>query len=356
MTHPLASRRTLRWIAALLAVFAFGRWTTNTADAAKDDAGAAVRGWKKGKGYGWVWGQDDEVGSLNALSDASRLAALQLVKQGKTYDLGVTYSRNSFKWPGHSPCEVITFRGPEGVKRQQDQPFIAPSVNASGQGWHSCALFISDNVGTQLDGLGHVTVGEDNHWYNGFKEADWGGNWGVRKCDATTIPPIIARGVLLDIAGLKNVEALPASYPITPGDVDQALKKQKLELRPGDAVFFRTGALRHWGVDGADLKTMAQYDSAGITLDTAKYLVETFGAVLIGSDTSGLEVNPAPAGSDTFIPVHKYLIIEQGIHIGEFHNLEELARDQVYEFCYVATTNKIAGSTTGFALRPIAIR
>jgi hypothetical protein len=77
---------------------------------------------------------------------------------------------------------------------------------------------------------------------------------------------------------------------------------------------------------------------------------------MIGSDTSGLEVAPAAEGSDTFIPVHKYLLIEQGVHILEFHNLEELARDKAYEFCYIAMTNKIAGSTAGFALRPIALR
>ena len=77
---------------------------------------------------------------------------------------------------------------------------------------------------------------------------------------------------------------------------------------------------------------------------------------MIGSDTSGLEVAPAPEGSDTFIPVHKYLLIEQGVHILEFHNLEDLAGDKVYEFCYVAATNKIGGTTAGFTMRPLALK
>ena len=315
-----------------------------------------IDGWKRGTGWGWTWGEDDEVGSLNAMTSQSTLAALSGVKQGQVFDLGITYSRNSFKWPGHSPCEVMTFRSPEGVKRQLDHEFIDPKVNPAGQGWHSCALFINDNVATQIDGLGHVTVGDDNHWYNGYREADWGGNFGVRKCDATTIPPIIARGVMLDIAGLKKMDALPSHYGITPADVDRALKRQNVELRPGDVVLFRTGTLRYWGKDGADLEKLAIHDSAGITLDTARYLVEEFGTIMIGSDTSGLEQAPAPEGSDTFIPVHKYLLIEQGVHIAEFHNLEELARDKVYEFCYIATTNKIAGTTAGFTMRPLALR
>ena len=54
--------------------------------------------------------------------------------------------------------------------------------------------------------------------------------------------------------------------------------------------------------------------------------------------------------------MHRYLLIEQGVHIGEFHYLEDLARDKVYEFCYVCMTNKIRGTAAGFALRPIAIR
>lgn len=322
-----------------------------------DEKSKEVPGWKQGEGWGWVWGEKDEVGAFNAMTDQSRLAALSLVKEGKVYDLGVTYSRLSYRWPGHNPCEVMTFRSPEGVKRQKDQKFTFPEVNPSGQAWHSCAIFISDNVGTQIDGLAHVTAGIDNHWYNGYTEKDWGGNFGVRKCDATTIPPVVARGVLLDIAGLKKADALPSGYAITRVDVDKALESQKVEIRPGDVVFFRTGTLQYWGEEGADAeKKVAAHDSAGITLGTAKYLVQNFGVIMIGSDTSGLEVQPAPDGSDSFIPVHNYLLIEQGVHIAEFHNLEELARDKVYEFCYICTTNKIKGATAGFALRPIAIK
>ena len=58
----------------------------------------------------------------------------------------------------------------------------------------------------------------------------------------------------------------------------------------------------------------------------------------------------------TFIPVHNYLLTEQGVHIGEFHFLEELSHDKVYEFCYVCMTNKIKGASAGFTLRPIGIR
>jgi hypothetical protein len=81
------------------------------------------------------------------------------------------------------------------------------------------------------------------------------------------------------------------------------------------------------------------------------------GAILVGSDTSGLEWTPGPdQAAAGFIPVHKYLLIDQGVHIGEFHYLEDLAKAKAWEFCYVCTTNKVKGTVAGFALRPLAIR
>ncbi|GIW81601.1 MAG: cyclase [Gemmatales bacterium] len=316
-----------------------------------------LKKWKPGKGWGWVWGKDDEVGSLNEMTPESVRDAIRLVKEGKVYDLGVNYDRESYKWPGHSPAEIILFRGPEGVKRQGDfTPAVDPKINPRKMAWHSCALFINDNVATQIDGLGHVTEGDDNHWYNGFTEEKWGGNFGIRKCDATTIPPIITRGVLIDVAGLRGVDALPPHYQITVGDLKAALEKQKTDIQPGDTVLIRTGTLRYWGKNGSDHKKIAEHDSAGLNLEAARWLVEQKGAILLASDTSGLEYSPGPMEKPAFIPVHRYLLIEQGVHIGEFHNLEELARDQTYEFCYICLTNKIRGSTAGFTLRPIAIK
>jgi kynurenine formamidase len=325
-------------------------------------AAEGLQKWEKGKGWGRIWGNEDEVGALNEMNDASRLAALQLAKTGKVYDLGVIYDRNSYKWPGHNPGEIISFRTPEGVKRQGDLPALLER-NPTKTAWHSCALFVNDNVATQIDGLGHATEGDDNHWYNGFKEADWGGNWGVRKCDATTIPPIIARGVLIDVAAFKGVDALPSNYAITANDLDQALKKQNTALKPGDVVLIRTGTLQYWGDSGSNHTKIAQHDSAGLNLEAAQWLVEQQGAMLIGSDTSGLEYVPREEDTaayrekyQSFMPVHNYLLIRQGVHIGEFHNLEQLARNKVYEFCYVCTTAKLKGTASGFALRPLAIR
>lgn len=313
-----------------------------------------AQGWVKGKGYGWVYGQRDEVGALNAINTPARIAAsLAAVKKGNVYDLGVRVDRTSYKWPGHSPTEVMSFRSPEGVKTGKD---IGGFVNHPKQmAFHSAALFISDNVGTQIDGLGHITKGADNHWYNGFKENPDAGDFGLRKADADTIPPVIGRAVLIDVAAWKGVDALPANFAIGPKELQAALAKEGEDVQPGDIVMIRTGTLRYWGETGADHAKIAEHDSAGLTLAGAKWLVEEKGAVMIGSDTSGLEVGADPALPGEVNPVHGYLLVDQGIHIGEFHYLEDLARNRIFRFTYVGITNRVKGAAAGFAMRPIAL-
>jgi kynurenine formamidase len=315
-----------------------------------------IRGWQQGRGWGWVWGPEDEVGSLNAMTDASRAAALRLATEGRTFDLGLTYSRRSYKWPGHNPAEIISFRTPENIARMGDPDAPPADINPEGVGWHSTAVFISDNVATQIDGLAHITAGPDHHWYNGFKEAEWGGDFGPRKCDATTIPPIVARGVLIDVAAFKGVDVLPAHYAISSADLRGALERQGTLLQPGDVVLVRTGVGRLWGQEGADHEKIAAHDSAGCTLEAARWLVEDQGAMLVGADNSGFEVSPPVDGPGAVLPVHKYLLVDQGVHIAEFHYLEDLGSSGTYVFCYVAATNKIKGTTAGFTLRPLALR
>ena len=154
---------------------------------------------------------------------------------------------------------------------------------------------MNDNVATQIDGLAHITHGADNHWYNGFKEEQWGGNFGVRAMDVTTIPPIVARGVMIDVAGQKGVEALPKGYEITVADLEAALRAQNVDVTPGTVALIRTGTARYWGENGSDHAKIADPDTAGIGMAAARWLVEQKGALMIGSDTSGLEYVPPEA-------------------------------------------------------------
>ena len=313
------------------------------------------KGWTRGKGYGWVYGKSDELGALNAITSSELvLRALRDVKKGVVYDLGVRVDHTSYKWPGHSPTAIVSYRSPLGVKQGED--IAAFAKHAHQLAFHSCALFISDNVGTQIDGLGHITTGADNHWYNGFREQDHGGDFGLTKADADGIPPIIGRAILIDVASWKGVEALPGNFAIGSKELQGALAAQKMDVQPGDIVLIRTGTLRYWGETGADHDRIREHDSAGLTLEGARWLVEQKGAVMIGADTSGLEVSQDPSlPANQANAVHEYLLIQQGVHIGEFHYLEGLSQNKVYRFSYLATTNRLKGAVAGTALRPIAL-
>ena len=59
-------------------------------------------------------------------------------------------------------------------------------------------------------------------------------------------PPIIARGVLLDVAGMHGVDCLPEGYGITPKDLQDCVAKQGVELRKKDVVLVRTGRMTVW--------------------------------------------------------------------------------------------------------------
>ena len=253
-----------------------------------------LKGWTRGKGFGWVYGKQDEIEPRSTPWIRRNTGwRPSEVKTGRVFDLGVRIDRSSYTWPGHSPTEIMSFRSPEGVKHGNDTPGFG-TQHRHGLAWHSCALFISDNIGTQIDGLGHVTTGDDNHWYNGFREQDYGTDFGVLKADADTIPPVVARGVLIDVAAWKGVDALPGNFAIGSKELEASLAAEKTDVQPGDVVLIRTGTLRYWGATGADHQQLQQHDSAGLTLEGARWLVEQKGAVMIGADTSGLESAAIP--------------------------------------------------------------
>ena len=308
----------------------------------------ATRGWEPHRGWGWIWGGQDEVGALNALTESTTLAAMQRITQGRTYDLGVLLDRTSFLAPAHVPTGVVAYRTPQGLINQDI------GFQKGGVSFNTSMITISDHAGTQLDGLCHATFGDDHHWYNGFTTREWGRDFGPDRAGAHNIPPIIARGVLIDVAAHLGLAELQAGHPISPGELQSALESQGTTIEPGTVVLVRTGAMRHWGDVGADHGSIKGPDTAGLTLAAARWLVEEKGAILVGSDTSTVECVP-PFDGDNVSPVHKYLLVDQGVHMGELHYLEDLAASRAYDFCYIALCPKVRATTAGFALRPIAV-
>jgi kynurenine formamidase len=281
------------------------------------------------------------------LGPADVLSALGAVKEGIVYDLEVERFRGMPLHPAHPQMEIVSYRSPRGIRNQGDQAWLNENNGAN-------LAFISELVlgtvhsGTHIDALAHITVGDDDHWHGGFTAGEHLGDWGPLKGDATAIPPIICRGVLIDVAGHKGVDVLPGSEGISSDDLKAALAAQGVELRPRDAVLIRTG----YGSLYPDAERMKPYFGSGINADACRWLGAQ-GVIVAGGDTESLEQLPSADPQNPHIG-HTILLVEHAIHIIEMLYLEELAADRRYEFTFVALPLKIRGAT-GSMIRPIAI-
>jgi hypothetical protein len=120
----------------------------------------------------------------------------------------------------------------------------------------SSLVMVSDHAGTQIDGLAHITTGADHHWYNGVQPSAARGDFGPRAAGAETTPPIMARGMFLDVAAAKGVDPLPDHTPITAEDLAETCEHQGSTLAVGDVVLVRTGALSLWDLAAGDTEIL----------------------------------------------------------------------------------------------------
>lgn len=280
------------------------------------------------------------------LAPGEVLAALALVRTGVVYSLETTRWHGMPLFDGHPPFQVLNYRTPAGIRNEADQTWLEP--NDVGFAWHAEYMAGTSHTGTHIDALCHVTCGDDNAWFGGYTCADYLGDHGPLHADATEIPPLLTRGVLLDVAGARGVGALPAGDPIGGEELSEVAARQGVELRQGDVVLVRTG---YGGVYG-DVEAMAEHRAAGIDLSGANFLAEA-GAVAVGGDTESLENLPSSTPGNPH-PVHLALMAERGIYILEMLDLDEIARDRLYEFLFICLPLRIRGAT-GSMVRPVAV-
>jgi kynurenine formamidase len=315
--------------------------------------------WKAENVWG-TWGDEDEIGILNELTEDMVLSAFRMVQVGKVYDLETERFKGMPVWTGHCGFEILAYadsRGRHNMDRcDYAQEFswtkpgamLAPSINDMNMMVNSEILIAPLHAGTHIDALCHWSTGKDDHWYGGFTSEKYGTNFGPVRCDISKTLPMTMRGVLLDIAGYKGVPHLQPNTIITAEDCANCAEWESIELRRGDAVLIRTG--ERW----------PQSDfcpNAGLGISGARFLAEEKGAFAVGDDQICLEGFHANGSSSVVNhpqPVHHYLLIQRGIHILELLQLDELAADKCYEFCFICTPTKIR-SATGMYVRPLAV-
>ena len=284
------------------------------------------------------WGADDQVGAANRVTPERTAAAAKLVKKGISHPLGIVIEPGMPAYPPrYTQLQVV----------QPNQQFNADL----GVGWEASSnddvLQMWLGTGPQLDGLGHM--GEAGEFYNCNQGKDFSIITGLTKLDISGIPPIVGRGVMIDIAKQMGVDSLQAGQPITSNDIKAAMKSQGVTVGEGDVV------LLHTGYTDATLKqnpSLWAGSIPGITNEASVFLAG-LKPMAVGADTWGLGAVPPRAGDKIFYD-HVVLLKQHGIYILETMNTGRLADESVHEFMFVLGQARLKGAVQ-MIINPVAM-
>jgi kynurenine formamidase len=282
-------------------------------------------------------GADDTLGAINFLSPEIVVEAARLVTTGKTYALGVPTGPNS---PAYGPRRyaMTVLQLDDGLGTPMASNRITSNDDLL-QTWMG--------IGSQIDGLGHLGI--DHRYYNGKHASEFVTVTGLTTFSIDRLPPIVSRGVLLNMAAHFNQPVLDAGTAFNSDDIKAAASAQNVRLKQGDVVLFHTGWLSIADSDPA--RFMA--GEPGLGEDGARYLGE-LGVVAVGADTWGLDALPGDKADELF-PAHQELLARQGVYVLENMDTRALVADQVQEFLFVLGQPRFVGAVQAI-INPVAIR
>ncbi len=285
------------------------------------------------------WGADDQIGSANLVTPARTLEAAKLIKQGKSMPLGITIGPDTPAFP------------PRSLNLQVVQPNQQGGIKLSGFGYegnyNDDILQTWIGIGSQLDGLGHL--GEDGMYYNCLDEKEISVITGLTKLGTHAVPPLVGRGVILDMAKLAGVEVMAAGQSFGSTEIKAAAQAQGVAIGEGDIILFHTG----W-TEGMFKSDPTAWGSAepGLTNEGAVYLA-SLNPMAVGADTWGLDAIP-PAEGDKVFYGHVTLLKDNGIYILETMDVGPLVSEGVDEFMFVLGQPRIQGTVQAM-INPVAL-
>lgn len=337
-----------RLVAALAIVLA----TTGAAsageggDSAASDSRADKSGLPEGVQPWWPsrYGADDQIGTLNEITPERLLRAVRLVRKGERIDLGRVLDKDTPVFPGRYWHQTVDLAPLITNLRRTD---------AHGRGWGLNEInWITEiqvgtfQVGTQLDSIGHLQIAD--RFYNGWTTRDVVEDWGLNRFGIESVPPIVARGVLVDLCAAKGVERLDKGEVIGIEDVERALTREHIAIEAGDVVLLHTGWGGLWGKDNA----LFLSGEPGPGLALIQWLYEQ-GVAAVGTDS--WSIGPVP-GEDPQRPfeVPQTMYVKMGLFGFENVATERLAERGISEFLFVNTHGRTRGSTAA-VVAPAAV-
>jgi kynurenine formamidase len=263
---------------------------------------------------------------------------IELLRSARVYDLEQPRFAGMPIYPSHRPGYFYALYRRHRDTYQPEQH--GPRTGASGM------LTMMEHSGTHLDALCHQAC--EMQMFGGIRVEGAETPAGFTKLGAETVPPLLARGVLLDVAAWKGPGMLPPGYGVTAEDFAGCAAAEGVEVGGGDVLLVRTGYGSLWGDEGAYLA------AAGVAKSGSLWAAER-GVAAVGADNMTWDV-PGERDPQTGATLfgHVYLLPEKGIYIMENLNLEELARDRHFSFAFVGVPLKFQGAT-GSPLRPLAL-
>lgn len=265
---------------------------------------AKVRNWGR-------WGSDDEIGTINLITDDVVRDAAALVATGKRFALGLPLDQGGPQIgaiPGRTnPLRTMLMIN---TPLTGDPSNFCTSDDTVTMGIQAC---------THWDGLGHVSY--DGQLYNGVP-ASVINEFGANRLGIHNVTTLVSRGVLLDVARAKGVERLDGGYAITGADLDAAADMGKVDVRPGDVVLVRTGQMQHFL---AGDKMAYGTPAPGPSLQSVQWFRD-HDVAAVATDNITFEVFPCER-EDALLPVHLLHLVDMGMTQGQNWNLEHLAAD-----------------------------
>jgi kynurenine formamidase len=260
---------------------------------------------------------------------------MNIPSNARIYDLEQPRYFGAPIYPSHAPGYVYT------LHRHHEHGMAETRTSASG------FMYTTEHSGTHIDALCHQA--EDLRLYGGREiDASIQTSQGFTELGAETIAPIITRGVLLDMARYRGVDRIGAGNPVQRDELEAAAQKQGVSISEGDVLLVRTGNGALW----EDATTYLQ--AGGMSSDASSWLASR-GVRAVGADNMAWdEVGIVDPDLKVTLPGHLILLVRNGIYILENLFLEDLARDQRYEFTFICLPLKLRGAT-GSPVRPVAI-
>jgi kynurenine formamidase len=292
-----------------------------------------VDGWMEGLSNWGRWGDDDQMGTVNLITESTRRAAAQLVRSGVSVSMA---------------HEVLV---EETVDNRNPYDHRMTAVGSSPGPWSGDYIGVSYHgyAHSHLDALCHRF--QDGVMYNGYPESDVTQEGCANLAITAFKDGIFGRGILVDFPRMRGLDWIEPGVGFTPEWFDAWEEETGITIGSGDIVLIRTG---RWAMREAVGPWNVATDSAGVHASAVEWLKDR-DVALIGSDAA-LDVKPSGVeGYDS--PVHALILVALGMPIFDNLDLEavaqEAARQNRWEFLLTTAPLRVGGGT-GSPLNPIA--